>query len=66
MFYFVPEISHCGSGPGLDQFGLLSAMGGLGKKGRSPEIRYGNRQSLPWTEPPAMPLSQARRLYETG
>jgi Tannase and feruloyl esterase len=36
QFYFVPGMSHCGGGPGLDQFDLLGAMVNWVEKGSAP------------------------------
>jgi len=36
QFYFVPGMSHCGGGPGLDQFDLLGAMVNWVENGKAP------------------------------
>ena len=36
QFYFVPGMSHCGGGPGLDSFDLLGAMVNWVEKGTAP------------------------------
>lgn len=36
QFYFVPGMSHCGGGPGLDQFDMLAAIVNWVEKGAAP------------------------------
>jgi feruloyl esterase len=36
QFYFVPGMSHCGGGPGLDHFDLLGAMVDWVENGKAP------------------------------
>jgi hypothetical protein len=47
QFYFVPGMSHCGGGPGLDQFDLLSAMVDWVEKGISPKSVIATGKAFP-------------------
>ncbi len=47
QFYFVPGMSHCGGGPGLDQFDLLSAMVDWVEKGITPESVIATGKAFP-------------------
>jgi len=62
QFYFVPGMSHCGGGQALDQFDLLGAMVNWGRKGHNTNISGGDWKGLPWAQPTAVSLSEARAI----
>ena len=62
QFYFVPGMSHCGGGEALDQFDLLGAMVNWGRKGHNTNISGGDWKGLPWAQPTAVSLSEARAI----
>jgi len=47
QFYFVPGMSHCGGGPGLDQFDLLGAMVNWVEKGTAPTSVIATGKAFP-------------------
>ncbi|MGA8028136.1 MAG: tannase/feruloyl esterase family alpha/beta hydrolase [Bryobacteraceae bacterium] len=47
QFYFVPGMAHCGGGPGLDQFDLLSAMVDWVEKGITPKSVIATGKAFP-------------------
>jgi hypothetical protein len=55
QFYFVPGMSHCGGGPGLDQFDLLSAMANWVEKGIAPVSVVATGKAFPGRSRPLCP-----------
>jgi len=47
QFYFVPGMSHCGGGPGLDQFDLLGAVVNWVEKGTAPTSVIATGKAFP-------------------
>src|SRR5437667_7191058 len=47
QFYFVPGMGHCGGGPALDQFDLLSAMVNWVEKGIEPQSVIATGKAFP-------------------
>jgi pimeloyl-ACP methyl ester carboxylesterase len=55
QFYFVPGMGHCGGGPGLDQFDLLSAIVNWVEKGRTPTSVIATGKAFPGRSRPLCP-----------
>jgi len=55
QFYFVPGMSHCGGGPGLDQFDLLGAMVNWVEKGIAPTSVIAIGKAFPGRSRPLCP-----------
>lgn len=54
-FYFVPGMGHCGGGPGLDQFDLLSAIVNWVEKGIAPASVIAKGRAFPGRSRPLCP-----------
>lgn len=54
-FYFVPGMSHCGGGPGLDHFDLLGAMVDWVEKGTAPTPVVATGKAFPGRTRPLCP-----------
>ena len=55
QFYFVPGMSHCGGGTGLDQFDLLGAMVDWVEKGTAPTSVVATGKAFPGRSRPLCP-----------
>jgi Tannase and feruloyl esterase len=66
QFYFVPGMGHCGGGPGLDRFDLLSAIVNWVEKGIAPTSVVATGRAFPGRSRPLCPLSPARALQGLG
>jgi hypothetical protein len=55
QFYFVPGMSHCAGGPGLDQFDLLSAVVNWVEKGTAPTSVIATGKAFPGRSRPLCP-----------
>ena len=55
QFYFVPGMSHCGGGPGLDQFDFLGALVTWVEKGVPPESVTATGKAFPGRSRPLCP-----------
>jgi Tannase and feruloyl esterase len=55
QFYFVPGMSHCGGGPGLDQFDLLGAMVDWVENGTAPTSVVATGKAFPDRTRPLCP-----------
>lgn len=58
QFYFVPGMGHCGGGPGLDQFDLLSAIVNWVEKGIAPKSVVATGRAFPGRSRPLCPYPQ--------
>ena len=58
QFYFVPGMGHCGGGPGLDQFDLLSAIVNWVEKGIAPKSVLATGRVFPGRSRPLCPYPQ--------
>ena len=58
QFYFVPGMGHCGGGPGLDQFDLLSALVNWVEKGIAPTSVVATGRAFPGRSRPLCPYPQ--------
>ena len=56
QFYFVPGMLHCGGGPSLDQFDLLSALVNWVEKGATPSFVIATGKSFPGRSRPLCPF----------
>jgi hypothetical protein len=66
QFYFVPGMSHCGGGPGLDQFDLLSAMVNWVEKGIAPTSVISTGKTFPGRSRPLCPYPKHAQYKGTG
>ena len=55
QFYFVPGMAHCGGGPGLDEFDLLSALVNWVEKGTVPTSVIATGNAFPGRSRPLCP-----------
>ena len=56
--FLVPGMAHCGGGPSLDHFDMLSAVVNWVEKGDAPDSSS-RRDKLPRAQPPALRVSQS-------
>ncbi len=61
--FLVPGMAHCGGGPALDHFDMLTAVVDWVEKGIAPDSVDRHRRSVPRPQPPALRLSQTRAIH---
>jgi hypothetical protein len=66
QFYFVPGMSHCGGGPGLDQFDLLGAMVNWAEKGTAPVSVTATGKAFPGRGRPLCPYPKHAQYKGQG
>jgi Tannase and feruloyl esterase len=66
QFYFVPGMSHCGGGPGLDRFDFLGAMVNWVKKGTPPESVIATGKAFPGRSRPLCPYPEHAQYKGQG
>jgi Tannase and feruloyl esterase len=66
QFYFVPGMSHCGGGPGLDQFDLLGAMVSWVEKGTAPMSVTATGKAFPGRSRPLCPYPEHAQYKGQG
>jgi hypothetical protein len=66
QFYFVPGMSHCGGGPGLDQFDILSPMVNWVEKGTAPTSVIATGKTFPGRSRPLCPYPKHARYNGEG
>ncbi len=66
QFYFVPGMSHCGGGPALDQFDLLSALSNWVEKGIAPQSVIATGKSFPGRSRPLCPYPKHAQYKGQG
>ena len=66
QFYFVPGMSHCGGGPGLDQFDLLGVMVTWVEKGIAPTSVIATGKAFPGRTRPLCPYPTHAQYKGTG
>ena len=60
--FLVPGMAHCGGGPSLDHFDMLTRCRQLGRERHGARFRHRHRPSIPRPQPPALRLSKARAV----
>ncbi len=65
-FYFVPGMSHCGGGPGLDQFDMLAAMVDWVEKSIAPTSVIATGKAFPGRSRPICPYPMHAQYKGTG
>jgi feruloyl esterase len=66
QFYFVPGMSHCGGGPALDQFDLLSALSNWVEKGIAPKSVIATGKAFPGRSRPLCPYPKHTQYKGQG
>jgi Tannase and feruloyl esterase len=66
QFYFVPGMAHCGGGPGLDQFDLLSALVNWVEKGTAPTSVTATGKAFPGRSRPLCPYPKHAQYKGQG
>lgn len=66
QFYFVPGMSHCGGGPSLDQFDLLTALSNWVEKGIVPQSVIATGKAFPGRSRPLCPYPRHAQYKGTG
>jgi feruloyl esterase len=66
QFYFVPGMSHCGGGPALDQFDLLSALSNWVEKGIAPQSVIATGKAFPGRSRPLCPYPKHAQYKGQG
>lgn len=66
QFYFVPGMSHCGGGPSLDQFDLLSPMVNWVEKGVAPNSVVATGKAFPGRSRPLCAYPMHAQYSGTG
>jgi feruloyl esterase len=66
QFYFVPGMSHCGGGPSLDQFDMLSAMVDWVEKGAVPVSVSATGKAFPGRSRPLCPYPRHAQYKGQG
>jgi feruloyl esterase len=66
QFYFVPGMSHCGGGPSLDQFDLLSALSNWVEKGIAPQSVIATGKAFPGRSRPLCPYPEHAQYKGQG
>jgi hypothetical protein len=66
QFYFVPGMSHCGGGPGLDQFDLLGGMVDWVEQGTAPRSVIATGKAFPGRSRPLCPYPKHAQYKGTG
>ena len=64
--FLVPGMAHCGGGPALDHFDMLSAVVNWVEKGTAPGFGDRDGTGIPGPQPPAVRISQARAIHGSG
>ena len=66
QFYFVPGMSHCQGGPGLDRFDLLGALSNWVEKGIAPVSVTATGQAFPGRSRPLCPYPKHAQYKGQG
>ena len=66
QFYFVPGMSHCGGGPSLDQFDLLTALSNWVQKGIEPTSVIATGKAFPGRSRPLCPYPKHAQYKGQG
>ena len=66
QFYLVPGMSHCGGGPSLDQFDLLSAISDWVEKGVAPQSVIATGKAFPGRSRPLCPYPEHAQYKGRG
>ncbi len=66
QFYFVPGMSHCGGGPGLDQFDFLGAIVGWVEKSTAPASVLATGKAFPGRSRPLCPYPKYAKYKGQG
>jgi len=66
QFYFVPGMSHCGAGPSLDQFDLLTALSNWVEKGIEPKSVITTGKAFPGRSRPLCPYPKHAQYTGQG
>ena len=66
QFYFVPGMAHCGGGPSLDQFDMLSAMVNWVEKGTAPSSVIATGKAFPGRSRPLCPYPRHAQYKGQG
>jgi pimeloyl-ACP methyl ester carboxylesterase len=66
QFYFVPGMSHCGGGPSLDRFDLLTALSNWVEKGVAPESVIATGKAFPGRSRPLCPYPEHAQYMGHG
>jgi feruloyl esterase len=66
QFYFIPGMGHCGGGPALDQFDLITAMVSWVEKGSAPTSVTGTGKSFPGRSRPLCPYPKHAQYKGQG
>jgi feruloyl esterase len=66
QFYFVPGMSHCGGGPSLDQFDLLTALSNWVEKGIEPKSVITTGKAFPGRSRPLCPYPKHAQYTGQG
>ncbi len=66
QFYFVPGMSHCGGGPSLDRFDLLTALSSWVEKGVAPESVIATGKAFPGRSRPLCPYPEHAQYMGHG
>ena len=66
QIYLVPGMSHCGGGPALDQFDMLSAVVDWVEKGRTPQSVIATGKAFPGRSRPLCPYPQHAQYKGSG
>lgn len=66
QFYFVPGMSHCAGGPGLDQFDLLTPMVDWVEKGIEPTSVVATGKAFPGRSRPLCPYPKHAQYKDQG
>jgi feruloyl esterase len=66
QFYFVPGMSHCGGGPALDRFDLLSALSNWVEKGIAPRSVIATGEAFPGRSRPLCPYPKHAQYKGQG
>lgn len=66
QFYFVPGMSHCGGGPSLDRFDLLTALADWVEKGIAPKSVIATGMAFPGRSRPLCPYPKHAQYKGQG